>query len=185
MCKRHRPWSRRQGADGGTRTHMGLRPRSCEDPASTDCATPAPVRQLTSMATQDAARQETVSLAGRSVVERIRSYVVELLRRGSKKTLILWALIAVASSAQAQVANRGVYLDKQGVVRWRDTKQEVALFGANYVLPTASDYRAAGYLHADRKKMIDEDMAQFARMGWDGRDSRSGATGRPPTRPAT
>ena len=120
------------------------------------------------MATQDAARQETVSLAGRSVVERIRSYVVELLRRGSKKTLILWALIAVASSAQAQVANRGVYLDKQGVVRWRDTKQEVALFGANYVLPTASDYRAAGYLHADRKKMIDEDMAQFARMGWDG-----------------
>src|SRR5437660_651480 len=168
MCKRHRPWSRRQGADGGTRTHMGLRPRSCEDPASTDCATPAPVRQLTSMATQDAARQETVSLAGRSVVERIRSYVVELLRRGSKKTLILWALIAVASSAQAQVANRGVYLDKQGVVRWRDTKQEVALFGANYVLPTASDYRAAGYLHADRKKMIDEDMAQFARMGWDG-----------------
>ena len=46
--------------------------------------------------------------------------------------------------------------------------QEVTLFGANYVLPTASDYRAAGYLHADRKKMIDEDMAQFARMGWDG-----------------
>ena len=38
----------------------------------------------------------------------------------------------------------------------------------NYVLPTASDYRAAGYLHADRKRMIDEDMAQFARMGWDG-----------------
>src|SRR5205823_4891935 len=50
----------------------------------------------------------------------------------------------------------------------RDDKQEVTLFGANYVLPTASDYRAAGYLHADRKKMIDEDMAQFARMGWDG-----------------
>src|SRR5204863_129221 len=45
---------------------------------------------------------------------------------------------------------------------------EVTLFGANYVLPTASDYRAAGYLHADRKQMIDEDMAQFARMGWDG-----------------
>jgi hypothetical protein len=36
------------------------------------------------------------------------------------------------------------------------------------VLTTASDYRAAGYVHADRKRMIDEDMAQFARMGWDG-----------------
>jgi hypothetical protein len=65
-------------------------------------------------------------------------------------------------------ANRAVYLDKGGVIRWRDNRQEVTLFGANYVLPTASDYRAAGYLHADRKKMIAEDMAQFARMGWDG-----------------
>jgi hypothetical protein len=65
-------------------------------------------------------------------------------------------------------ATRPVYLDNAGVVRWRDDRQEVTLFGANYVLPTASDYRAAGYLNADRKKMIDEDMAQFARMGWDG-----------------
>jgi hypothetical protein len=65
-------------------------------------------------------------------------------------------------------ADRAVYLDSAGVIRWQDTRSEVRLFGANYVLPTASDYRAAGYLHADRKKMIDEDMAQFARMGWDG-----------------
>ena len=66
------------------------------------------------------------------------------------------------------VANRAVYLDDQGVVRWRDDRSEVALFGANYVIHTASDYRAAGYVHGDRKRMIDEDMAQFARMGWDG-----------------
>ena len=65
-------------------------------------------------------------------------------------------------------ANRAVYLDQEGVVRWRDNRQEVALFGANYVLPTASDYRAAGYVKGDRKRMIDEDMAHFARMGWDG-----------------
>jgi hypothetical protein len=74
----------------------------------------------------------------------------------------------VAAQAQGPVANRAVYLDSSGVVRWRDNGQEVTLFGANYVLPTASDYRAAGYLRADRKRMIDEDMAQFARMGWDG-----------------
>jgi len=74
--------------------------------------------------------------------------------------MILAALLAL----QAQ----SVYIDKAGVVRWTGNRQEVALFGANYVLPTASDYRAAGYLHLDRKKMIDEDMAQFARMGWDG-----------------
>ncbi len=62
---------------------------------------------------------------------------------------------------------QAVYLDNEGVVRWRGTRAEVALFGANYVIG-ASDYRAAGYVGADRKRMIDEDMAQFARMGWDG-----------------
>ena len=82
--------------------------------------------------------------------------------------LLAFALAVVASAGAQHVANRAVYLDDQGVVRWRDDRGEVTLFGANYVLPTASDYRAAGYLHADRKKMIDEDMAQFARMGWDG-----------------
>jgi hypothetical protein len=73
-----------------------------------------------------------------------------------------------AARAGPAPADRAVYLDPEGVVRWGDDRQEVTLFGANYVLPTASDYRAAGYLHADRKKMIEEDMAQFARMGWDG-----------------
>ena len=85
-----------------------------------------------------------------------------------KSRLVLAVVATIASSVQAQRADRAVYLDNAGVVRWRDDKQEVTLFGANYVLPTASDYRAAGYLNADRKKMIDEDMAQFARMGWDG-----------------
>jgi len=90
------------------------------------------------------------------------------MRAGVKEGVFLAALATLASSVQAQRADRPVYLDNEGVVRWRDNNQEVTLFGANYVLPTASDYRAAGYLHADRKKMIDEDMAQFARMGWDG-----------------
>jgi len=80
---------------------------------------------------------------------------------------LLLAVSLVQAPAPAP-ANRAVYLDNQGVVRWKDNREEVTLFGANYVLPTASDYRAAGYLHADRKRMIDEDMAQFARMGWDG-----------------
>jgi hypothetical protein len=65
-------------------------------------------------------------------------------------------------------AQRTVYLDGDGVIRWSDTRQEVVLFGANYALPSSSDYRAAGYLTQDRKRLIDEDMAHFARMGWDG-----------------
>jgi hypothetical protein len=74
------------------------------------------------------------------------------------------ALLAPPVYAQNQL----VYVDQQGVIRWRANQQEVSLFGANYVLTTASDYRAAGYVRGDRKRMIDEDMAQFARMGWDG-----------------
>src|SRR5262245_27528520 len=89
------------------------------------------------------------------------------IRRGTTPSLLI-ALLALVGPANAQVANRAVYLDNQGVIRWQSDKREVTLFGANYVLTTASDYRAAGYVHADRKKMIDEDMAEFARMGWDG-----------------
>ncbi|HKI94361.1 MAG TPA: hypothetical protein VJ992_03620 [Gemmatimonadales bacterium] len=89
--------------------------------------------------------------------------------------LAIWFTAAVpvahaqrATSAPPAPADRAVYLDSHGVIRWRDDHREVTLFGANYVLPTASDYRAAGYLHLDRKKMIDEDMAAFARLGFDG-----------------
>src|ERR1041384_5930790 len=79
-----------------------------------------------------------------------------------------WAGAPRPPPAAPPAATRAVYLDSAGVIRWQDDRQEVALFGANYVLPTASDYRAAGYLHLDRKQLIDEDMAHFARMGWDG-----------------
>src|SRR5688500_12917720 len=75
--------------------------------------------------------------------------------------------LALLLGTAVQAQRRDVYLDNQGVVRWRDTREEVRLFGANYVIG-ASDYRAAGYVGADRKRMVDEDMAQFARMGWDG-----------------
>ena len=98
------------------------------------------------------------------------------LRGAAHSALLIAALAVPPVGAQARVtsratpshATRTVYLDSAGVIRWRDNREEVTLFGANYVLPTASDYRAAGYLRADRKKMIDDDMAQFARMGWDG-----------------
>ena len=97
------------------------------------------------------------------------------MRRLSRCVVSAVAAIAVtAPAARAQrsgfgvPAARAVFLDSAGVIRWQDDRREVTLFGANYVVHTASDYRAAGYVHADRKRMIDEDMAQFARMGWDG-----------------
>lgn len=65
-------------------------------------------------------------------------------------------------------ADRSIYLDTLGVMRWQDDSTEIALFGSNYVIHGASDYRAAGAVGGDRKRMIDEDVAHFARMGWGG-----------------
>jgi hypothetical protein len=83
---------------------------------------------------------------------------------------LLSALPAWAGSAARELdrgpATRAVYLDKAGVVRWRDSRGEVALYGTNYCIMSGSDYRMAGLVANDRKAMIDEDMAQFARMGW-------------------
>lgn len=59
-----------------------------------------------------------------------------------------------------------VYL-QDGIIRWRSNNEEVRLFGANYTLPSGSDYRMAGYVGGDRTAMIQEDMAHFRRMGFD------------------
>jgi hypothetical protein len=78
-------------------------------------------------------------------------------------------LVAIPLHAQIAPPNpaiRPVFLDSAGVIRWGDSKDEVGLYGANYCIMSGSDYRMAGLVAADRKAMIDEDLAQFARMGW-------------------
>jgi hypothetical protein len=82
--------------------------------------------------------------------------------------LCLSAASALAQGAQAPAPPRPVYVDDQGIIRWRSTHEEVRLFGADYCAFSGSDYRMAGLVASDRKKLIDEDMAHFARMGWDG-----------------
>lgn len=86
--------------------------------------------------------------------------------------LWLWAVPAEGAAqtrpTAAAAAREMVYVDNFGVIRWRATGTEVALFGANYCLPSACDYRAVGHVGADRKKTVDADMAHFARMGFDG-----------------
>jgi hypothetical protein len=85
--------------------------------------------------------------------------------------LALWLLPPAAPAARgadpdAGPSVRAAYVDVAGVVRWRDSKAEVALYGANYCIMSGSDYRMAGLVAGDRRAMIREDMAQFARMGW-------------------
>src|SRR5882724_4397971 len=89
------------------------------------------------------------------------------------RVVVVFAFLAAAipqpSDAQqstAEAATRAVRVDQSGIVRWSDSDEEVALYGANYCVMSGSDYRMAGLVANDRKAMIDEDLAQFARMGW-------------------
>lgn len=77
-------------------------------------------------------------------------------------------LVCLAFAVLMLQANELVYQDKQGVIRWTKNGGRVALYGANYCLPSACDYRAASYVNADRDAMIVEDLDHFKRMGWDG-----------------
>ncbi len=85
-------------------------------------------------------------------------------------TLLLAACVGASGllGQQAEPASRElIYVDPAGVLRWRTSNVEVAMLGANYCLPSASDFRAAGVVGADKKRLIEQDMTHFARMGWD------------------
>ncbi|WP_106831012.1 hypothetical protein [Parabacteroides pacaensis] len=58
-----------------------------------------------------------------------------------------------------------IYIDKEGVMRWSDTKEEAAFYGVNYTLPFAHAYRAMTYLGIEHKRAIDRDVYHFARLG--------------------
>src|ERR1700734_2900737 len=110
---------------------------------------------------------------GAAVSSTVRSTAVVIQAAWMKLTLALTLALtpALALSAPSPEpddgpAVRAAYMDKTGVVRWRDSNAEVALYGANYCIMSGSDYRMAGLVSGDRKAMIVEDMAQFARMGW-------------------
>lgn len=79
------------------------------------------------------------------------------------KTIIILLVSCLSLSAKELV-----YQDKEGTIRWNKDNSRVTLFGANYCLPSACDYRAAAYTAIDRDSMITEDLNHFKRMNWDG-----------------
>lgn len=58
-----------------------------------------------------------------------------------------------------------VYMDKEGVLRREDTKEEASFYGVNYTLPFAHAYRAVLQTGANHKQAIDRDVYHFARLG--------------------
>lgn len=78
--------------------------------------------------------------------------------------------IATPHSTETPVSRQSykIYVDKQGVMRRSDTKEEVSYYGTNYTLPFAHAYRAMGYLGVDRKKAIERDVYHMSRLGFNG-----------------
>jgi hypothetical protein len=62
---------------------------------------------------------------------------------------------------------KDVFVDKEGVMRWGDSKKEVQGFGINYTTPFAHAYRSGKKLDVDLEKAIEDDVYHFARLGFD------------------
>lgn len=79
---------------------------------------------------------------------------------------VLVCILFLPASLEAQQGPSTVIVDKKGVLRYTDTKEEASFFGVNYTVPFAHAYRALGYLGKDRKDAIDKDVYHFARLGF-------------------
>ena len=73
-----------------------------------------------------------------------------------------------AVAQQTPVVPSGdVFVDRAGVLRWQQNKQEVALFGVNYTAPFAYAYRAHQRLGVSHEQAIRQDVYHLSRLGID------------------
>lgn len=95
------------------------------------------------------------------------------LLKGFSIALFLSITVSTPSNAISKepVADRQsykIYVDRSGVMRRSDTKEEVSYYGTNYTLPFAHAYRAIGKIGQDHKTAIDRDVAHMSRLGFNG-----------------
>ena len=87
--------------------------------------------------------------------------------------LTITMLIAVCSvfTATAQTNQKPssdqVFVDKAGVMRWKQTGKEADFFGVNYTVPFAYGYRSHKALGVSLEEAIDQDVYHFSRLGLD------------------
>ncbi len=75
-------------------------------------------------------------------------------------------LLLAGGAAAGQVADREIVFD-QGLLRWKDTREEVALFGVNYYAPFHWNYADLKAIGADHEQTIRTDLAHLKRLRLD------------------
>ncbi|MBF9221146.1 cellulase family glycosylhydrolase [Hymenobacter ruricola] len=82
--------------------------------------------------------------------------------------VFLLAALAPARAQKTAKEPRGdVFVDNNGVLRWQQGRQEVALFGVNYTAPFAYSYRALQRLGVSHEQAIRQDVYHLSRLGVD------------------
>ena len=91
-----------------------------------------------------------------------------------KYKLIIFFLLLAAHGAFAQPLQKkkplpagSVCVDDKGIMRWKKDGREIQGFGVNYTTPFAHAFRSAGKLGVNPLRAIDQDIAQFTRLGFD------------------
>ena len=74
---------------------------------------------------------------------------------------------AFAQKNNSKNSNSIIYVDKDGVLRWKSNHTEASFFGVNYTTPFAYAYRAHKALNIDLEKAIQQDVYHMARIGLD------------------
>jgi hypothetical protein len=82
-----------------------------------------------------------------------------------KRYVLILAFLTIA--VQQVQSQQEVVVDKQGVMRWKKSNEEIKAFGINYTAMFAHAYRTAKRMNIPLEKAIDDDVYHFARLGFD------------------
>lgn len=81
-------------------------------------------------------------------------------------TILYFFLFTLLVTSQNKTCVAEIYVDKEGIMRWSDSKEEASFFGVNYTTPFAHSYRVMQYKNINHKEAIDRDVYHFARLGF-------------------
>lgn len=84
-----------------------------------------------------------------------------------RRVIVLAVGLSAAACACLASADRQARVDAQGVLRWCDGADEVALLGVNYYTPFTIDFAELSRLGLDHRQVIRDDVAHFRRLGLD------------------